>query len=40
MEDSGGKRRIRATCCRCERLVKFLPLVPPFTTLADLAKAN
>jgi hypothetical protein len=37
MEASNGDRRIRASCSRCGRLVKFLPHLPPFTTLADAA---
>ena len=35
MQDRVGRKRIRAECKRCRRLVDHPPCVPPYSTMAD-----
>jgi hypothetical protein len=37
LEDSLGRRRVRAECVRCGRCLGHPPSVPPFSTMADAA---
>jgi hypothetical protein len=36
LEDSLGRRRVRAECVRCGRCLGHPPSVPPYSTMADL----
>jgi hypothetical protein len=39
-EDSAGRRRIRAECAACQKWLGFVPLVEPFTSLADATASS